>query len=79
MHRRGCPGWCGNVVLAPVYALKSIVCQDRLGTNKEMLEKGVFSAGGGAMAYFPKGTYELSSTIVIRGKDFYIGGGGYQV
>jgi hypothetical protein len=31
------------------------------------------------MAYFPKGTYELSSTIVIKGKDFYIGGGGYQV
>jgi len=26
-------------------------------------------AGGGAMAYFPKGTYALSSTIEITGKE----------
>jgi hypothetical protein len=35
-------------------------------------------ASGGAMAYFPKGSYALSSTIEITGKDFYIGGCGYQ-
>ena len=34
--------------------------------------------GKGAMAYFPKGRYELSSTIEITGRDFYIGGCGYQ-
>ena len=36
------------------------------------------AAGKGAMAYFPKGTYALSSTIEITGRDFYIGGCGYQ-
>lgn len=35
-------------------------------------------SGKSAMAYFPKGTYELSSTIEITGHDFYIGGCGYQ-
>ena len=35
-------------------------------------------AGNGAMCYFPKGTFRLASTIEITGKDFYIGGCGYQ-
>ena len=35
-------------------------------------------AGAGAMAYFPKGSYRLARTIEISGRDFYIGGAGYQ-
>lgn len=36
------------------------------------------AAGKGAVAYFPKGSYALASTIKVSGRDFYIAGCGYQ-
>eukprot|EP01052_Picozoa_sp_SAG31_P058259 SAG31_NODE_17703_length_660_cov_2.449198_1_plen_193_part_10 len=36
------------------------------------------AAGHDAVAYFPKGSYPLTSTIKVSGKNFYISGSGYQ-
>jgi hypothetical protein len=36
------------------------------------------AAGKVAVAYFPKGSYPLTATIKVTGKDFYISGCGYQ-
>jgi hypothetical protein len=36
------------------------------------------AAGNGAVAYFPQGSYPLTSTIKVSGQDFYVSGCGYQ-
>eukprot|EP00035_Acanthoeca_spectabilis_P000344 m.72715 g.72715 ORF g.72715 m.72715 type:complete len:920 (+) comp10147_c0_seq1:27-2786(+) len=36
------------------------------------------TAGNGAIAYFPKGVYPLTETVTLAGRNFYVGGAGYQ-